>query len=236
MHRQFEPLVKLAGAAVTALGFVGTLVSAADAAAVKWQLLLWFLAFAGICGWHVWTQHKTIQKLTSRRQLLDMGFSTEWVGCLAETRLIDAERKRWVTERRFRVGVRNLSDALVRVRLELVDVSPKTGNVFQGAPLGAELHEVTPCADGPPTKTIDVCYEMVADNDISTSLNLAYADPQLRDVSIVRGSYYLTLRLSGIGEPQTRKFLVAPDDRTERLTFTEVAVEADSLGPPRQIA
>ncbi len=220
--------VQVGSAALSALGFVGTVAGAGELAASKWQVLSFFVVFAGSLGWMIWDLWRQNAALRARRRALGIGYCTAWEGCLQETRLIDSAQQRWVTERRFRIGVLNYDDAPVAVRLELVDVQPRTGNVFLGQPLGADVHTVMPSGDcGPPTKTVDLCHEVVADGDISSSIYISYADPALRSASLIRDQYEFTVRASGIGNPVTAKFVIQFDSKTGALRLSPKVLSED---------
>lgn len=135
---------------------------------------------------------------------------------------------RIVTERRYRVGIRNSGPVSVhRARLILENCEPDQspgihlGHTFQ---MMGDINRSSEFSVPPgdvPTVFLDVIYDEFANGQLhGNAFGLCYSAPVLH-YAIPRGRYVLTLRLDG-AESQTRKrFVVSQDPQSGVLMMRE---------------
>lgn len=220
MWKRLTPIIQIAGSVMTALGTLGTLLSAPDVASQKWQLIAWFFLFVGTVIWRVLTDRQRIQELedqaTPKLEICFGGMERPYLQEL----LISIDEQLYV-ERRFRVGIRNIGQEVIHdARVVLERCQPTGDFVFPDLALGVmganspnDRFSVYP-SDGP-TVYVDVVFDRSPrDHGDQQGLHsdwivIAYAQRSLPAIIPAPvGAITMTLRVDGGGLSARKAFLV----------------------------
>lgn len=239
------PLTGAVGGVVSAfweaVWFMGPLLGY-DPPERRLYLLIGFLAFVGFAIQAFWAQANRVRRLEAKVMELEAK-SEPSVEIVFEPKNDSDSRPYLQTmtfsqpsadarpmieriDRRYRVGVRNTSDALVpAVSLRLQSCEPSGNFVFLEHEL--QVQDTDPPAGAceiPPhqTRWFDVVSEQGVSSQVPQQFHFCYRNPNFSGLPVPAGSYEITLRADGGGPSVTRDFRITKncvDETYDRLAF-----------------